>query len=56
MIELNSTDIVFDLVGVDCAIANAYRRILNAEVQDYNIVFLFAGLNSSNLHYSTTEQ
>lgn len=32
IISMDATDIEFDLVGVDCSLANAFRRILLAEV------------------------
>jgi len=32
IVSLNEEDIEFDLVGIDAAIANAFRRILIAEV------------------------
>lgn len=33
IVSLNEEDIEFDLVGIDAAIANAFRRILIAEVR-----------------------
>ena len=32
MIKLDKFDMEFDMVGIDCSIANAFRRILIAEV------------------------
>ena len=32
MIKLDNLTLEFDMVGIDCAIANAFRRILIAEV------------------------
>jgi hypothetical protein len=32
IISLNEEDIEFDLIGIDAAVANAFRRILIAEV------------------------
>lgn len=32
VISLNETDIVFDMIGINAPIANAFRRILLAEV------------------------
>lgn len=33
IVSLNEEDIEFDLIGIDAAIANAFRRILIAEVR-----------------------
>ena len=34
MIKMNDDELEFDMVGIDAAIANAFRRILLAEVFD----------------------
>ncbi len=39
IISYDENELVFDLIGVDAAIANAFRRILIAEVStDVNII------------------
>jgi DNA-directed RNA polymerase I and III subunit RPAC1 len=40
VISLNSDDIEFDMIGIDAAIANAFRRILIAEVKEWFIAFV----------------
>lgn len=35
MIKMNDDELEFDMVGIDAAIANAFRRILLAEVFAY---------------------
>ena len=37
VVSLNEEDMEFDMIGVDAAIANAFRRILIAEVCSYGI-------------------
>ena len=38
---MSKSDIEFDMVGVDAAIANAFRRILLAEVSEVVLVLIF---------------
>ena len=45
MIHLTDTDMEFDMVGIDAAVANAFRRILLAEVMLHGIK---AELNKSH--------
>lgn len=46
--EMDDEHIVFDLIGIDCAIANAFRRILLAEVPTMAIEKVFI-LNNTSL-------
>ena len=45
--DLDDEQIVFDLIGIDCAIANAFRRILLAEVPTMAIEKVFILNNTS---------
>lgn len=47
VIEMNDEELVFDLVGVDAPIANAFRRILLAEVPTMAIEKVFVMDNTS---------
>ena len=37
VVSIKDNDMEFDLIGVDAAIANAFRRIMLAEVVDFLI-------------------
>ena len=41
IVHMSKSDIEFDMVGVDAAIANAFRRILLAEVSEVVLVLIF---------------
>jgi DNA-directed RNA polymerases I and III subunit RPAC1 len=45
--ELNELEMEFDLIGVDASIANAYRRILIAEIPTMAIETVFVFNNTS---------
>jgi len=45
--ELDEEQVIFDLIGIDCAIANAFRRILLAEVPTMAIEKVFILNNTS---------
>jgi DNA-directed RNA polymerase I and III subunit RPAC1 len=47
IVSLNDEDIEFDLVGIDAAIANAFRRILIAEVPTMAIEKVYIANNTS---------
>lgn len=42
MIKMNDDELEFDMVGIDAAIANAFRRILLAEVFAYKYFIIMA--------------
>jgi DNA-directed RNA polymerase I and III subunit RPAC1 len=48
--ELTKENIEFDLIGIDAAIANAFRRILIAEVPSMAIEDVFILNNTSIMH------
>jgi len=48
--ELTKENIEFDLIGIDAAIANAFRRILIAEVPSMAIENVFILNNTSIMH------
>lgn len=48
VVRLNEDDMEFDMIGIDAAIANSFRRILIAEVRDF-LVYLFSVLTYAML-------
>lgn len=44
MIKMNDDELEFDMVGIDAAIANAFRRILLAEVFDDEYFIIIVNL------------
>ena len=47
--SLNEEEIIFDMIGIDAALANAFRRILLAEVPTMAIEKIFIVRNTSML-------
>ena len=44
VIKMNESEMEFDLIGIDCSIANAYRRILLSEVIHFIIYNVQSGI------------
>lgn len=50
VIKLTEDDIVFDMIGINVVIANAFRRILIAEVCAYSLLFNFCHVSFLTKH------